>query len=278
MPAKFTLQKQHRSAQYFKEKLGHSVDLDMVLIPGGQFLMGSPENEPERSEREGPQHRVTVFPFFMGRYPITQAQWQAVANYPQVNRELDLNPSRLKGKDRPVEQISWRDATEFCQRLSRQTERTYRLPTEAEWEYACRAGTTTPFHFGETITTDLANYDGTDASSGSWSGSYGRGPKGIYRQSTTSVGSFPANAFGLHDMHGNVWEWCLDHWHSNYEGAPSNGAAWLSDDENAFRVRRGGSWYSPPWDCRSACRISYYLVNRDNDIGFRVVCVPPRTP
>jgi formylglycine-generating enzyme required for sulfatase activity len=174
-----------------------------------------------------------------------------------------------------VEKISWLDAIEFCDRLSQLTGRLYRLPSEAEWEYACRAGTTTPFHFGETITTDLANYDGTDDPDGKWSGSYGIGTKGIYRQETTPVGSFGvANAFGLYDMHGNVWEWCMDHWHENYEGAPVDGSAWIgpSASEHASRLLRGGSWSNNPRSCRSAFRSRSNAVNWYDLDGFRVAC------
>jgi formylglycine-generating enzyme required for sulfatase activity len=213
------------------------VTLEMVAIPGGTFLMGSPESEPERSDRESPQHTVTIQPFFMGKFPVTQAQWQAVASLPKVNIDLKPDPSNFKGANRPVEQVSWNDAVEFCARLSKATGREYRLPSEAEWEYACRAGTTTPFHFGETITTDLANYDGNYT--------YGSGSKGQYRKQTTDVGSFPANAFGLHDMHGNVWEWCQDTWHENYNGAPTDGSAWVDENANQnIRILRGGSWTS----------------------------------
>ena len=168
---------------------------------------------------------------------------------------------------------------EFCARLEQHTKRPYRLPSEAEWEYACRAGTTTPFHFGETITTDLANYRGTDDDEQqNWSGSYGKGPKGEYRVETTPVDYFGvANGFGLCDMHGNVFEWCEDHWHSNYEGAPVDGSAWLSDDDTANRVIRGGSWYINPWTCRSAYRNIDAPAFTSNHIGFRVVCSAPRT-
>jgi formylglycine-generating enzyme required for sulfatase activity len=275
--AEFTLQRQRRSAQYFKENLGSNLDLEMVLVPGGSFLMGSSSEEPERYDSESPQHLVTVPPCFMGRYPVTQAQWQAVANFPQVNRTLDPNPSYFKGKTLPVEQVSWSEAVEFCDRLSRfvesrlshQTTRTYRLPTEAEWEYACRAGTTTPFHFGETITADLANYNSSVV--------YGRGIASPSKGQTTPVDQFgSANAFGLCDMHGNVWEWCLDHWHKNYKGAPTDGSAWLSNSKNANYVVRGGSWLYLPRNCRSACRIDV-SDDRYSLIGFRVVCVPPRT-
>ena len=274
-PVSLVIHKRRQQAQYFVEDLGKLAILDMVLIPAGSFLMGSPDDELERSESEIPQHPVTVKTFFMGKYPVTQSQWSAVATMPQVNLELNPDPSHFKGEDRPVENVSWFEAVEFCDRLSHYTGRTYRLPSEAEWEYAVRAGTTTPFHFGETITTDLANYDGTDSSDGSWPGSYGRGPKGIYRQETTPVGSFQvANAFGLHDMHGNVWEWCQDHWHSSYEGAPKDGSAWIDSEakDDASRLLRGGSWTINPRNCRSACRTYNIPGFRYDGNGFRVVC------
>ncbi len=198
---------------------------------------------------------------------------------PKIERELEHRPSHFsKGTSEPVESVSWWEAVEFCARLSRHSGRTYRLPSEAEWEYACRAGTTTPFHCGDTITTDLANYRGTDDEDLQWSGSYGSGPKGIYREKTTPVDAFLPNALGLYDIHGNVWEWCEDHWHDNYEGAPTDGRAWLSDDNNAARVMRGGSWYLNPRYCRSATRFYGTPGGHNDDIGFRVVCEMPRTP
>lgn len=276
---KIVIKRLQRQAEYFVEDLGAGVGLEMVLIPGGSFMMGSPEDELERRDDESPQHEVNIKPFCMGKYPITQEQWTAVAALPQVKIELKPDPSYFKGSDRPVEEVSWYEAVEFCDRLTHHTKRQYRLPSEAEWEYACRAGTTTPFHFGETITTDLANYDGTDDKDRSWSGSYGRGPKGIYRQETTPVGSFKvANAFGLFDMHGNVWEWCADHWHSNYEGAPIDGIAWIdqeqdeNDNVSHSRVMRGGSWYHYPVNCRSAYRNNNDEGGCGNNYGFRVVC------
>jgi len=253
-------------ASYFTEDLGKGISLEMVVIPAGSFQMGSPDTEEERSKSESPQHQVTVASFCLGKYPITQGQWQAVATLPQVNRKLDPNPSLFKGKDLPVEQVSWYDAVEFCSRLSQKTGKKYRLPNEAEWEYACRANTTTPFHFGETITPELANYDGNYT--------YGSGTKGKYRQQTTPVGSFKvANSFGLYDMHGNVWEWCADHWHSNYQGAPTDGSAWLIDNDNySQRMLRGGSWCYYPWVCRGAGRYCVGPDVRFYDFGFRVVC------
>ncbi|MEQ8972538.1 MAG: formylglycine-generating enzyme family protein [Coleofasciculus sp. C1-SOL-03] len=275
---KVIIKRHQGEAQFFVEQLSDDVGIRMMLIPKGSFNMGSPEYEPERSASEEPVHQVNVPSFFMGKYPVTQAQWRVVASLPPVNRELNPNPSRFKGDNRPVECISWYDAVEFCQRLSQYTHRSYRLPTDAEWEYACRAGTTTPFHFGETITTDLANYRGTDNTEYGWSGSYGRGPKGEYRKKTTPVDHFGiANAFGLCDMHGNVRELCLDHWRDNYEGAPKDGSAWLSDDEIAICVLRGGSWNFAPSRCRCASRFTSYPGIDINDfVGFRVVCELPR--
>jgi len=257
----------HRNceAKYFIEDLGNGVILEMVQIPGGTFMMGSPDGEKERYSNEGPQHQVKVPGFFMGKYEITQVQYKAI---------MGNNPSNFKGIKRPVEQVSWNDAVEFCQKLSQKTGRTYRLSSEAEWEYACRAGTSTPFHFGETITTDLANYDGNYT--------YASAPKGQYRQQTIEVGSFSPNAFGLYDMHGNVWEWCQDYWHENYQGAPTDGSAWLSSgniitrlfrNSSNFRLLRGGSWLTIPRHCRSAYRYSLTPATRYITVGFRVVGV-----
>ncbi|MDJ0698167.1 formylglycine-generating enzyme family protein [Mastigocoleus sp. MO_188.B34] len=262
------------TAQYFVEDLGNDVELEMVLIPSGTFTMGAPKDEKDSRESERPQHQVKVPAFFMGKYPITQAQWKAVAALDQVKRDLEADPSRFKGNNLPVERVSWYGAVEFCTRLSQYSNRSYRLPSEAEWEYACRAGTTTPFHFGEKITSELANYD----------------PRLLgfipdfereYRGRTTPVGSFGvANAFGLYDMHGNVWEWCLDDWHSNYEAAPTDGSAWLYENNNLYKktshaVLRGGSWFGNSRSCRSAYRYEFNWLESGfifNTIGFRVVC------
>jgi formylglycine-generating enzyme required for sulfatase activity len=266
-------------ALHYIENLPNQVRLEMVLIPSGSFMMGALESEKGSRNNERPQHEVTVPAFFMGKYPITQAQWKEVASLPQINRKLNPDPSYFKGDNRPVESVSWSDAVEFCQRLSQHTKREYRLPSEAQWEYACRGRTTTPFHFGETITTELANYRGTDNEKYKWSGSYGQGPKGIYREETTEVGSFGVgNDFGLYDMHGNVWEWCEDDWHSDYQGAPTDGSAWIdNENDNHYHMLRGGSWDYNPVYCRSAFRNNYYYDDNDN-VGFRVVCVfLPRT-
>jgi formylglycine-generating enzyme required for sulfatase activity len=252
--------------------LSQGVELAMVRIPAGAFMMGSPAAEPERSSRESPQRIVTVPEFYLGKYPVTQAQWRSVANLPKVERELQLQPSRFLGGDLPVEQVSWYEAEEFCRRLSVVTGRVYRLPSEAEWEYACRGRTTTPFHFGETISTDLANYDGDSV--------YGNGEKGVYEGKTTPVGNFnAANFFGLHDMHGNVWEWCLDNYHDDYEGAPTDGSAWINSDadQNTSKMVRGGGWSFNPQLCRSAYRNYFNPDFQINVIGFRVVCEAART-
>ncbi|MDE5092467.1 MAG: SUMF1/EgtB/PvdO family nonheme iron enzyme, partial [Trichodesmium sp. St18_bin3_1_1] len=247
-------------AEVITENIGNGVSLEMVKIPGGRFLMGSPETEAERSGREGPQHYVDVPEFFMGKYAVTQAQWEAV---------MGNNPARFKGANRPVERVSWNDATEFCQKLSQITGKKYSLPSESQWEYACRAGTTTPFYFGETIRSELVNYDGNYT--------YADAPKGKCRKETTDVGIFPPNAFGLYDMHGNVLEWCQDVWHHNYNGAPADGSAWEAG-LGLTRIFRGGSWSFYPRRCRSAYRNFYYSdeVN-NNSFGFRLVSVPPRT-
>ena len=347
-----------KQARYFTEDLGDGVTLDMVYIPGGTFLMGSLEGKGDKDEY--PQHQVTVPPFFMAKYPITQAQWKAVAKGPKIQRDLDPDCSRFKdtpptppyqggalgvsppppltskppptppykggasetsgsppyqggarggsnrppletgasetsssppyqggargGSHRPVENVQWYDAVEFCARLLQRTGRPYRLPSEAQWEYACRAGTTTPFYFGETLTSDLANYDGNHT--------YANEPKGKYREETTPVGQFPPNAFGLYDLHGNVWEWCADPWHENYQGAPTQGEVWdeQNDNDNRYQIYnvenlvnlltdeqrrcvRGGSWFNGPGGCRSASRYAELPDGFDVNIGFRVCWV-----
>jgi len=247
-------QRDKKQARYQTEEVGKGVLLEMVSIAGGTFTMGSPKTENERNSNESPQHQVTVQPFYMGKYPVTQAQWEAV---------MGNKPSHFKGKNRPVENVSWDDANEFCQRLSKKTGKSYRLPSEAQWEYACRAGTTTPFYFGETMTTDLANYDGNST--------YGSGPKGEYRQQTTEVGKFPPNSFGLYDMHGNVWEWCADPWHTNYDDAPTDGSIWTEGGEDPSRLLRGGSWYNYPINCRCVHRNLNTSDSRNSLFGFRLV-------
>ena len=280
----------------YREDLGGRLALTLIEIPAGSFLMGSPPEEPGRSDDEGPQHEVKLASFFMSHTPITQAQWREVAGWQPLPAERwgqDLNPDpshfynregQAEGEvrlfeaeantdNRPVENVSWLDAMEFCNRLSQRTGRTYSLPSEAQWEYACRAGTTTPFHFGDTISPELANYRGDVA--------YADGPQGVYREQTTPVAMFPANAWGLHDMHANVWEWCLDEWHDSYEGAPTDGRAWVdaaegekSKESVKTKLLRGGSWYSDPRFCRSACRDRNLPDDAGSYVGFRVVCLP----
>lgn len=239
------------------------VRLELVGIPGGSFLMGSPAGELGRDEYEGPQHTVTLQPFYMGKYEITQAQWNQVTALPKVKIDLNSDPSFFKGDDLPVENISWEDAQEFCERLSIYTHRQYRLPTEAEWEYACRAGTTTPFAFGFSLSSQQANFDGNSP--------YGGAQKSEYRGKSTTVGTFQSNAWALCDMHGNVWEWCQDGWRESYNGAPTNGSAWLSGDDAILRLLRGGAWYGNGSLCRSANRNANPPGVRCNNIGFRVV-------
>jgi formylglycine-generating enzyme required for sulfatase activity len=267
-----------------REQLAEGEALTMLRMPAGSFLMGAAETEADSRDNERPVHRVTLAEFLLAQTPITQAQWRAVAQWqrpePVGDEEwpdtLDPDPvmklaesERFRGDQRPVVNVSWRDALAFCQRLRLRTGKNYTLPSEAQWEYACRAGTTTPFHCGKTISSELANYNGTET--------YGDGPKGEVRRQTTDVGIFPANAWGLHDMHGNVWEWCADHWHANYEGAPDDGRQWLDENakEHEYRLLRGGSWLNRPGDCRSAYRNICHPGSRLSlDFGFRVCCLP----
>jgi formylglycine-generating enzyme required for sulfatase activity/predicted ATPase len=261
--------REEKTARYFSEDLGDGIVLDMVEIPGGSFKMGAAENEQGAFEREYPQHEVTVSSFFMGKYPITQAQWKAIASRTdlKVERDLNTNPAYFQDFEdsdrRPVERVSWNDAVEFCQRLSKLTGGEYRLPSEAEWEYACRGMKDTPFHFGKTITGDLANYNANYT--------YANEPQGQYRAATTPVGQFPPNSFGLYDLHGNVWEWCEDDWHSGYKEVLTDGSAWIESDNNITKITRGGSWCNNPWHCRSACRSSSNRADRSSNYGFRIV-------
>jgi formylglycine-generating enzyme required for sulfatase activity len=242
----------------FVEDLGNGVHLELVMIPGGAFLMGSFVRHGYIDEQ--PQRRVSAGPFLMGKFPVTQEQWQTL---------MGKAPSRFKGARLPVDNISWKDASRFCERLSKRTGHVYRLPSEAQWEYACRAGTTGPFHFGETLTTAVANYNGEFT--------YQAEPKGVYRHSTTEVGSFPPNAFGLFDMHGNVWEWCADPWHDTYEGAPADDRVWQFKGEDPYRAARGGCWHDTPDVCRSTTRLKSDANSGDEFMGFRVAMVKPTT-
>jgi formylglycine-generating enzyme required for sulfatase activity len=251
--------------EYFTERV-NGISIDMVAIPGGRFWMGSPDGEADRYDDESPQHEVSVPDFFLGKFTVTQAQWRAVAQLPQINQSLNADPSKFKGDNRSVEQVSWDEAQEFCARLSQATGKAYQLPSEAQWEYACRAGSTTPFAFGGTLNTDIANYNGNYT--------YANGKKGVWRKQTVDVGSFPPNAWGLYDMHGNVWEWCEDRWHDNYNSAPTDGTAWI-DNGTKYKLLRGGSWYRYPKYCRSAHRYNNSRDNRNINVGFRLSL--PRT-
>jgi formylglycine-generating enzyme len=213
--------------------------------------MGSPADEPERWDGEGPQHEVTISQgFWLGETPVTQALWEAV---------MGENPSGFKGPERPVENVSWDDTQEFLQRInSERDDLGLRLPSEAEWEYACRAGTTTPFSFGDNITPEQVNYNGEYP--------YPGGSKGLNRGETVEVKALPANPWGLYQMHGNVWEWCRD-WYGKYPAGPVTDPQ--GPPEGAYRVLRGGSWiYYAGW-CRSAYR--YWLEPDYRDYsGFRL--------
>ncbi len=253
------LHRSHGIASYYSEDLGDSVKLDMVKIPAGSFLMGSPNKEHGRNKNEGPQHKVAVPEFYIGKFEITQAQWNTI---------MSENPSRYKGDDLPVDSVTWNDAIKFCHRLSKITGREYRLPTEAEWEYACRAGTTTPFAFGETILSNIVNYDGTPYP-------LKLGILGSYRGKTLPVGSLGfANNFGLYDMHGNVWEWCQDIYHDNYHSAPTNGQSWDTGTDLQRHVVKGGTFFLSAYLSRSAFRSGYDAQEYLDCFGFRVVCNP----
>ena len=241
-----------------KLKIGGEGPL-MAIIPAGWFFMGSPPAEPERGDDEGPQLPVRIArPFAIGVYTVTFDDFERFAR--ATKREIPEDAGWGRG-NRPVSSVAWDDARAYCAWLSDQTAAHYRLPSEAEWEYACRAGTTTPFHFGNRLSTDQANFNGNSTYAGS--------AKGQYRNQTMPVGSFPANAFGLHDMHGNVSEWCQDTYQQNYVGAPADGSAWETKGETS-RVLRGGAWSTIPVYCRAASRFNFRSVFRFNDFGFRV--------
>ena len=251
------LARRRSKAKYITLDLGKGITMDLIGIPGNEFLMGSPPEEAERGNEEGPQHLVKIRPFLFSKYPVTQAQWRVV---------MGNNPSKFSDEQnsahRPVEKVSWFDCIEFCRQLSVIVGRELRLPTEAEWEYACRGKTKTPFYFGKTISPELANYNGDY--------SYGQGKVGEYRHQTTKVGSFTANIFGLYDMHGNVAEWCTDAWHDNYHHAPTDGSAWQSNKRRDPRILRGGSWLHLPGSCRSAHRLHSAPESKSDAFGFRI--------
>ena len=252
-------------AQYFAETLAHELDLQMVSIPSGSFYMGSRDGEGNSDER--PQHLVNIAPFYMGKFPVTQAQWRVVAGFLQIMRSLKADPSNFKGATLPVEQVSWHEAVEFCARLSCKAGQTYRLPSEAEWEYACRAKTNTSYHFGNKISRNFVNYSKT--------ASVINLLVNAFTQQPSEVGSLQVtNHFGLYDMHGNVNEWCLDLWHADYNRAPLDGSAWVTKSDNNSRLQRGGSWFTSDEFCRSANCKAISSNHRDYRLGFRVVCIP----
>jgi formylglycine-generating enzyme required for sulfatase activity/serine/threonine protein kinase len=255
--------RQEKQTSCLREKLAESITLELVFIAGGSFQMGSTEKEAGHSAAEAPLHQVRVPGFWLSRFPITQAQWHSVAQWPTVHSALAAAPAFFQGSGLPVESVSWHEAQEFCARLARQTGRRYRLPTEAEWEYACRAGTQTPFHFGPVITPQLANYDSRLP--------YGTAAPGAARDRTAPISALSyANDFGLCAMHGNVWEWCADTWHADYQGAPRDGSAWLTEGDDQLRVVRGGAWFNAATLCRSAYRFAAPPESKGNNCGFRL--------
>jgi formylglycine-generating enzyme required for sulfatase activity len=255
-------------ARAFVERLGAGVRLELVAVPGGELLMGSPETEIDHQATEGPQRTVRMRGFLIGKFEVTQAQWRAVAMLPKVAIDISPEPSGFTGDDLPVGIVSWDDVQEFLARLSKATGRTYRLPSEAEWEYACRAGSNDPFAFGPTLTPEIANVAGEIP--------YGAAPTGATRGTPVDVGSLGvANGFGIFDMHGNASEWCADSWQATYDGAPLDGSP--RADANAIRrVIRGGSYKIFAGYCRSAARAGYERDFRMDHVGFRVACDLPQ--
>jgi len=224
------------------------IEIRFRWIPPGEFMMGSPPDEPERDDSEGPQHRVRfVQGFWLAETACTQVQWQAV---------MGENPSRFEGEENPVENVSWNDAQRFIEKINGlHPELELRLPSEAEWEYACRAGTTTRYWFGDEIDHSKANY-------------------GQKNEGTVPVKRYPRNPWGLYQMHGNVWEWCEDTWHDNYEGAPAYGKPWLTGGDQEHAVLRGGSWLRNGRLLRSACRGYAPRALRRGHFGFRLARGP----
>ena len=241
---------QEKQIAYYTNTIG----MKLVNIPAGEFMMGSPDTEESHEGNEAPQHKVRITrAFFMGAYEVTQAEYEKV---------VGDNPAHYPNAGNPVEEVPWAEAAQFCKRLSAREGVEYHLPTEAQWEYACRAGTTTPFYTGDTISTDQANYNGNFA--------YGDGKKGRYREKPTPVGSFAPNPFGLYDMHGNLWEWCQD-WYgkSYYSQSPIEDPQGPSS--GLVRVLRGGCWLYAVRQMRSANRHWYVPTHWSSNIGFRVV-------
>lgn len=244
-------------------EMGGGTTLDIVWVPGGTFTMGSPESEPGRRANEGPSHRVTISSgFWMGKTEVTQRQYR---------QAMGINPAEFKssGLDAPVENVSWVAAKNFCDRMQgflvgELAGKTVRLPTETEWEYACRADVKDAFHFGPCLDSTQANYDGSSPQEGC--------TKGTFRGGTTAAKSFSANAWGLFDMHGNVWEWCLDGLRP-YDNSPKTDPTGPTVPPSA-KVIRGGSWMFGAQSCRSASRYAVHPDQSDNNIGFRILVMP----
>jgi formylglycine-generating enzyme required for sulfatase activity len=267
--------------------------LELVLVPGGEYGIGSPEEGNVEAQR-----RVNLKDFALARHPLTQAQWRAVAALPRLERELSTAPGSFDARGLwenhaqpgglPVDSVSWFDCQEWLGRLNRWLVERWpelggqgeapqlALPSESQWEAACRAGASTPFHFGDTLDPAWANYDGGYT--------YGPGRKSVYRERPVPVGCFGlVNRWGLAEMHGQLWEWCRDPWHPDpLAGTTGDGAPLEEPDpdlegnlEQTNRLLRGGSWFDAPQDCRSACRLRFHPANSDNDVGFRVCCLPP---
>jgi len=253
---------------------------EMVVVPAGSFTMGSPETEPERRENESPLHKVTIArPFAVGRHAVTRGQFAAFVKatghkaegarkwtgrmWKDDPKASWRDPGFPQDDSHPVTCVNWDDAKAYVSWLASVTGKPYRLLTEAEWEYAARAGTTTPFWWGPSITPAQANYDGNVVYAGG-------GSKGKYRKGTAPAGDFAANPWGLYNVHGNVWEWCEDIWHDSYVGAPTDASAWLQGGDSSRRVVRGGAWGYNPRYLRSALRGRNHSEYRDYDLGFRL--------
>ena len=220
--------------------------MEMILVEGGTFMMGATSEQTEDCfEDEIPVHEVTLSDFYIGKFLVTQKEWQEV---------MGDNPSHFKGDDLPVERVSWKEIRYFLEELNAKTGKTYRLPTEAEWEYAARGGASSRGYkyAGSNSLDEVAWYDGNSSAS------------------THPVGQKKANELGLYDMSGNVWEWCADDWHDNYSNAPSNSRAWIDSPRASDRVYRGGSWLSSALLCRVSTRNGNTLLCRDGNLGFRL--------
>lgn len=249
-------------ARYLRIEFHDGEALDLMAVPATRFRMGATAGEAHCGAYECRLRSVQTAAFYLARTPVTQAQWRAVAAMPAVAREIDATPACFEGDSHPVECVSWHDAHEFCARLTRASGHALRLPSEAEWEAACRAGSRTPFHYGDTVTAAHARYETSHVYAA-------EAPAGTPR-STAPVGQHAPNALGLHDMHGNVWEWCADRWHDTYAGAPLDGRPWQDGGRGDWRSLRGGSWADAPGKLRSASRSGYPAAAGNRVIGLRI--------